>query len=280
MSHTKFRIHNTPLDNLVSNLRGEVGEIIFTWVLMRDLMAQAGQLRTDDLKADMENRALRTLNILTDKLSDEIIARLAELAEKKIGRLTFYFVHQKLNQFETEIETFGRLVESSRFREKRNYDISHKELPEQWTDHKSIHIPYFKVLRGIALALRLMKRIDRATLGPSSPYLWREMRKKRYEPMRPVKVGDLLLPYLRLSDQQRIEVINQEVAEGKDVWVDMSTKVDGVDATVKVCKEWGVIALGERSIVLEQYPLHSISDISFGPAQADNQQSPELQKEA
>jgi hypothetical protein len=140
MSRVKFRTHNTPLDNLVSNLRGEVGEIIFTWVLMRDLMAQAGQLRTDDLKADMGNRALCTLNILTDKMRDEIVARLAELAEEKIGRLTFYFVQQKLDRFDAEIKTFSGFVESSHFREKRNYDISHKELPVQWTERKFIHI--------------------------------------------------------------------------------------------------------------------------------------------
>lgn len=280
MSRTKLRIHNTPLDNLVSNLRGEVGEIIFTWILMRDLMAQASQLRTGDPKADMENHSLCTLNILTDKLRDEIVARLAELAEEKVGRLTFYFVQQKLNKFEREIKAFARFVESSRFREKRNYEISHKELPEQWTDHKFIHIPYFIILKGVALALRLMKRIDRTVLGPSSPYLWREMRKKRYEPMSPVRAAYLLLPYLRLSDQQRIEVIKQEAAEGKDVWVDMRTKIDGVDANVKACKEWGVILLGERAIVLQEYPLQSISDISFNAvAEPNDPQSQELQND-
>ena len=228
----------------------------------------------------MENRALCTLNILTDKMRDEIIARLAELAEAKIGRLTFYFVQQKINQFDSEIDEFARFIESSRFREKRNYDISHKELPEQWTDHKSIDIPYYNVLKGIALALRLMKRIDRATLGPSAPFLWREMRKKRYRPMSPVKVGYLLLPYLRISDQQRIEVIKQDVAEGKHVWVDMPTKVDGVDVTVKACKEWGVIALSNRVVVLEQYPLQSISDISFVASEPDSQHSQKPQKDA
>ena len=38
MSREKLRIHNTDLDNLVSNLRGEVGEIISSWGLMRDLL--------------------------------------------------------------------------------------------------------------------------------------------------------------------------------------------------------------------------------------------------
>jgi hypothetical protein len=28
MSNSKLRVHNTQLDNLISNLRGEVGEVI------------------------------------------------------------------------------------------------------------------------------------------------------------------------------------------------------------------------------------------------------------
>ncbi len=275
MSRTKFRIHNTPLDNLVSNLRGEVGEIIFTWIMLRGLMVQANQLRTDDPKTNMQNHALCTLNILTDKLRDEIVARLAELAEEKIGRLTFHFVQQKLSKFDSEIKAFARFVESSRFREKRNYDISHKELPEQWTDHKDIHIPYFTVLKGIGLALRLMKRIDRSVLGPSAPYLWNEMRKKRYEPMDPVNSQYLLLPFFRLSDRQRIDVINQESAEGKEVWVDMPTKINGVDATVKACKEWGVVLLGARAIVLDTYPLLSMPNISFNADEGASDPSPQ-----
>jgi hypothetical protein len=118
-----------------------------------------------------------------------------------------------------------------------------------------------------------MKQIDRAKLGPSAPYLWREMRKKRYTPISPVKTGYLLLPYLRLSDQHRIDITNQEVAEGKEVWADMPTKINGVDTIVKACKEWGVIVLGERVIVLQQYPLQNISDISSSPTEAnDNSQ--------
>lgn len=272
MGRIKLRIHNTPLDNLVSNLRGEVGEIIVTWILLRDLMAQANQLRTDDPKADMENHAFCTRNILADKLRDEIVARLAELAEEKIGRLTFYFVQQKRGKFDGEIKAFAGFVESNRFREKRNYDISHKELPEQWTDHKLIHIPYFTILKGVAMALRVMKRIDRSVLGPSAPYLWSEMRKKRYEQMSSLKTGYLLLPYLRLSDQQRIDIIKQESAEGKEVWVDMPTKIDGIEVKVKACKEWGVVLLGERTIVLEQYPLQSISDISFNATEGASDQ--------
>ncbi|GAF70530.1 unnamed protein product, partial [marine sediment metagenome] len=71
-----MRIENTETDNLVANLRGEVGEIIFTWILMRNIMAEAATLRTSDPAQDMANPGLSTLNILAAKLSDEIVSRL------------------------------------------------------------------------------------------------------------------------------------------------------------------------------------------------------------
>jgi hypothetical protein len=37
MSRHKLRVHKTPVDNLVANLRGEVGEIITTWTMMSHL---------------------------------------------------------------------------------------------------------------------------------------------------------------------------------------------------------------------------------------------------
>jgi hypothetical protein len=52
----------------------------------------------------------------------------------------------------------------------------------------------------------------------------------------------------------------------------MPTKVDGVAATVKACKEGEVILLGECAIVLQEYPLQSISDISSGDARGSNEQ--------
>jgi hypothetical protein len=117
--------------------------------------------------------------------------------------LTFYFVQEKLNKFEQEVNEYHRFIKKKKFHEKRNYDISHKELPEKWTEHKNIHIPYRNILIGIILALRLMKKIDAEVLGPSSIYLWREMRKRRYTPMDPVKVSFMLLPYLNLSEEDR-----------------------------------------------------------------------------
>jgi hypothetical protein len=275
----KLRIHTTDTDNLVSNLRGEVGEIIFTWVLMRDLMVQANKLRTSDLKKDLNNPHLITLEILVDKLSDEIVARLSELAEPKIGHLTFYFAQEKLKQFEGEVKDYQRFIKRNRFHEKRNYDISHKELPEKWSDHKYIHIPYQTLLRGIAAALRLMKKIDTVVLGLRARYLWREMRKRRYKPILPVRVGYLLLPHLWLSKEDRAKIILEEMAEGCEVWVDMETTVDGMEVTVKACTEWGAVLLGRQILLLDQYPLFELKSIEFesvNEGKTDNQDNSEV----
>jgi hypothetical protein len=97
MSRKKLRITKTELDNLVSNLRGEVGEIIATWTMLRRLMASANALRSkhenleQQLHEDLRNEDLKFLDALKNKLSDEIVARLSELSESRIGQLTFHF---------------------------------------------------------------------------------------------------------------------------------------------------------------------------------------------
>ncbi|HEX9725203.1 MAG TPA: type I restriction-modification system subunit M N-terminal domain-containing protein [Vicinamibacteria bacterium] len=194
MGKKKSKVLRTDADNLVSNLRGEVGEIITTWLLMRDLMSQAARLASGEVEKDMRNRELLFLNLLADKLRDELIGRLSELAESKIGQLTFQFTAQKLRAFEREAQEFAAFIVRHRLRDKRNRDISHKQLPEQWSDHRNIDIPYRILVRAVALALRLMKRIDRRVLGPAAPYSWREARKRRYSFMSPPRAGYMLLP--------------------------------------------------------------------------------------
>lgn len=44
MGNHKRKIANTEQDNLISNLRGEVGEIITAWVVMRQYMALGAKL--------------------------------------------------------------------------------------------------------------------------------------------------------------------------------------------------------------------------------------------
>lgn len=262
MSRQKARVVNTEVDNLVSNLRGEVGEIIISWTLLRQTMCDARALHTPDLVSDMSNPTLVRLEILAAKLRDEIVARLSELGEKKIGRLTFYFAKVKLGVLEAETAAFARFIEKTGLSRKRNHDISHKELPEKWTDHRYHHIPYSVVTRGVAFAMRLMKQIDRHYLGPSSPFLWAELRKKRYTPTAPPRVGFLLLPHMRLPALTRARIIAEEEREGKDVWSEMTTKVDGVPTMVKVSREWGAVLLHGGILMLNDYPLNSLESIT------------------
>ena len=72
MSKQKLRVKNTELDNLISNLRGEVGEVVTSWVLLRHMMARARELSSDDVAKDMANENLTFVQMLRNKLSDEI----------------------------------------------------------------------------------------------------------------------------------------------------------------------------------------------------------------
>jgi hypothetical protein len=215
-------------------------------------MAESRKLNLNNPDILLGNPQYGMIGALIDKLSDEIIARLSELAEIKVGRLTFYFVKEKTRKFETEISRYQKFIEQHRFHEKRNYDISHKELPEQWHEHKYIHIPYKTVVRGIAMALRLMKAIDRAYLGPSSTYLWRENRKRRYNYFYPASVEYMLLPHLWPSANDRSDIIEEEVAEGMEVWKDMPITINGTETTIKACGRWGAIILDGRLVLLDE----------------------------
>lgn len=267
MSKRKLRIKNTELDNLISNLRGEIGEVVTSWVLLRHMMARARELSSDDVAKDMANENLTVVQMLRSKLSDEIVARLSELAERKIGRLTFHFAAEKLGQLGAEERAFRAFVIREKFQKKRNQDISHKELPEQWAKHGPIHIPYRTLLRAVGHALRLMKKIDRIVLGPSAKYLWPEMQKKRYHLMDPACAAYMLVPHMNLSPEIRERVILEEMAEGRNVWSDMSATVNGERVTVSACRMWGAFMLGGRMVVLAHYPLQKL-DIQIPIADA------------
>jgi hypothetical protein len=123
--------------------------------------------------------------------------------------------------------------------------------------------------RGVARASVLMKKIDRVALGPSAPYLWHEMRKKRYAVMYPPSAAYLLLPHMRLSNEVRTQIIVQEMAEGREVWSEIQTKVNGAETKLYVCKKWAGVFLGDHILCLDQYPLQELSQITFDvPANA------------
>jgi hypothetical protein len=263
MSKLKLRVKNTDLDNLVSNLRGEVGEIVTTWILLRHWMGKAQELTTDDIRTDMANLELAFVSILRSKLADETVARLSELAEPKIGRLSFHFAAEKLGKLHSDVDAFSSFIRREKFEQKRNHEISHKELPEQWAKHRPIYIPYRTLLRGVGHALRLMKKIDRIVLGPSAKYVWPEARKKRYQLIAPAKAAYMMVPHLNLSPEIRQKIILEEMAEGRQVWSDMPATINGDKVTLSACREWGAFLLGGRMIVLPQYPLQSLDDIQI-----------------
>jgi hypothetical protein len=267
VSKRKLRVQKTDLENLVGNLRGEVGEIVTSWTLLRHLKAEANKRRSPDIAADLRNQSLTTLDILCDKLEDEIVARLSELAEPKVGQLTFHFAAVKLGKLHEQVELFRRFVQHEGLQEKRNLDISHKALPETFADHRHRHIRYKSLLKGVARAARLMKAIDRVVLGPSAPYFWQEMRRKRYTPLVSPKAGYLIMPHVRLSEQARARIIKEELSEGRAVLTEMETVVDGQPASVLVAKEWGGILIAGRLVLLNDYPIQSLQGIDIGPPQ-------------
>ena len=117
------------------------------------------------------------------------------------------------------------------------------------------------MVRGIAKALRIMKKIDRLFLGPSAKYLWIEMRKKRYSLTYPANVGYMLLPYLKLPQDIIAKVIKEEMEDGREVWSDMKVKINGIERNIKACGRWGAIILGQRMIILDDsfVELHEIN---------------------
>jgi hypothetical protein len=189
---------------------------------------------------------------------------LSELAEKKIGQLKFHYAVRKLDYLHQEADEFAGYILKSRIRDKRNRDVSHKQMPGRPAHNVYLHIPYRVLLRAVVLALRLMKKIDRHFLGPATVFLWREARKRRYAFLSPPKAGYLLVPYLNLSPRDRVQVVLAELAEGRAEASEVSTVVDGKPAKVLAFKKWGVLRLNGVLLPLERYPLVSLESFSLG----------------
>jgi hypothetical protein len=174
--------------------------------------------------------------------------------------LSFHFAAEKLGKLHSDVDAFRSFIKREKFEQKRNQEISHKQLPEEWATHGPIYIPYPTLLRGVAHALRLMKKIDRIVLGPSAKYVWPEARKKRYQLIAPAKVAYMMVPHLNLSQEIRQKLILEEMAEGSQLWSDMPATINGEKVIVSACRRWGAFLLGGRMIVLPQYPLQSIEE--------------------
>jgi hypothetical protein len=268
MANDKLTLANADAASLLGNLRGELGEAITAWLLMRNFIVSGQSLQSGNLEKDPDNKQIQFAQLMSDKLADELVGRLSELAERKIGQLTFFFAARKLNVFLDHVLAFEKFIIGHKIRKKRNQDVSHKVFPATKDAPKQspIHVPYKTLVRAVALAVRLMKRMDRQMLGPSAPFLWREARKKRYDFMSPPRAGYMLLPYLKLSREDRLQIVQLELAEGREVWTELPTTIDGHQTKVLACKPWGVIILGGYLLALDTYPLVALPSISTGAA--------------
>jgi hypothetical protein len=113
MSRRKRSFHNTDLDVLVTSLRSEVGDIIFTWTVMRDLLVQTEHRRQQLGDKSLGDAQQTTVRAVAEKLEDEIVARLSELAEPKVGRVDFFFATQKLGALGEEVKSFQKFVKDN-----------------------------------------------------------------------------------------------------------------------------------------------------------------------
>lgn len=214
MSREKLKEARTDIDNLIGNLRGEVGEIITSWILLRELLPLALITRNEIEEGNSDQKKIR-IQILTDKLKSDIVARLYELSKNKIGRLNFSFAEKKLKITIPEIQIYSKYLIVNKFRDKRDSEISHKELPEKWNELKYLRIPYINLVRGIVHAIRIMKIIDDEYLGIKSKYLWHEMRKRRYQLMNPPKVAYILMSEMILDEKINMKILKEQRESGR-----------------------------------------------------------------
>ena len=103
-------LKQTEPNKLISYLRGEIGEIIQSWVILNIYDFKASELMTGDMVKDMENENLQLLNILRSKFRDDIISRLSELTSSKHGRLNFNFAADKFKIQKNEVKKFSKLT--------------------------------------------------------------------------------------------------------------------------------------------------------------------------
>jgi|26BtaG_2_1085354.scaffolds.fasta_scaffold02936_4 hypothetical protein len=166
---------------------------------MRDFSVLSNQLSCGDTLKDFKNPDFLKMNLIKKKFQDDIISRLAELAHKSFGKVNFYFAIKKMKALELDFYEFEKFIVVNKFKAKRDEFISHKKQPPTLQDGRAEYrISYCIILKGIAKAMILMKRIDRIHIGEYSDLKWEKVRRKRYDYSVPAKITYKLMPFVRI----------------------------------------------------------------------------------
>ncbi|MFC5683815.1 hypothetical protein ACYE2N_01610 [Flavobacterium sp. MAHUQ-51] len=190
-------IQDTEPEVLISNLRAEVGDLIDSWILYRHFKVQSSQLQTNDIIADSNNKELNFLYVVTSKFKDDIIARLAELGDQKVGQLTFHFAYRKFKALEADVNKYENFIKTNKFTDNRNNFISHKNLKPTWEEKKAPHrIDYRTITVALAMAIALMKKFDELYYGTRIKQQWKLIRKTRYEFTISRRAEYMLMPHI------------------------------------------------------------------------------------
>lgn len=190
------KLNQTQPDKLIALLRGEIGEIIQSWIVLNFYDYKVGEFQTENPLEDLRDKNLQILNLVRSKFRDDLIARLSELSSSGYGRLNFHFAADKFRIQKEEVKKFSSYLKENHFVFRRNNNIAHKAMSPSWNQiepHPIISKPV--LLRSVGWAISIMKQFDKAYYGEDSRRLWAEERKCRYEIEAPAAPKYMLLPY-------------------------------------------------------------------------------------
>jgi len=191
-------LKQTEPDKLISHLRGEVGEIIQSWVILNIYDLKTNELQTDNIADNIKNENLLLLNLVRKKFRDDIISRLSELTSTKHGRLNFNFAADKFKTQKDEIKEFGDFLKEKNLIFRRNKNIAHKQMSPKWEQiDPSPAIRRRVLIKAIAWTIRIMKNFDQLHLGEDYRRVWNLERKRRYKLDMPGAAKYMMLPYVR-----------------------------------------------------------------------------------
>jgi hypothetical protein len=255
---------------VVAQLRGEIGETIQAWVLLRHFAGTRAQELTNDIERDMRNRNLWFLNSVIERLEHDAIARLAELSDGNSRNLTFARAIKSLRRLGLDVDPiirfarqFSDFARDNGFVDKRNQEISHKAFVENWDDERApIHITYRTLRTGIVHAMRTMKKIDELVYGRlHRTFMWNALRRSRYSSTLQPRVGFMIANHIHVPAAIRAHIIMDEIRQGHFHQDLMDAVVNGVPVQIYASKKWGALNLGGYLLVLEHYPLQAITQI-------------------